>query len=116
MPFALVIMDRYVEKYLTNNNIERYSPDYMIMGYDTQPIAQKDIIAALYRFDYTARPQVIKKEWNGEYYRIIEYFENNKGIVRLLNTSYNLHGYPLVSDVDGALWVFDNSGLEYICN
>lgn len=113
MPFAPVILDRYVDEYLADYG-DKYSADYMIMAYDTKPVAQKEIIAALHRFDYTARPQVIKKDWNQEYYEIIENFEKNKGIGGLLNTSYNLHGYPLVSDVDDALWVFDNSDLEYM--
>jgi carbamoyltransferase len=32
----------------------------------------------------------------------------------LLNTSLNIHGYPLVGTLDQALFTFENSGLEYL--
>jgi len=32
----------------------------------------------------------------------------------VLNTSFNLHGYPIVGTPDLALWTFKNSGLEYL--
>jgi len=32
----------------------------------------------------------------------------------LLNTSFNLHGYPVVCGPEEALWVFANSGLRYL--
>ncbi len=32
----------------------------------------------------------------------------------LLNTSFNLHGYPIVRTPDEALHVFRQSGLEYL--
>jgi carbamoyltransferase len=36
------------------------------------------------------------------------------GIGSLLNTSYNLHGLPVVNDIDDAVHVFENSGLKYL--
>ena len=32
----------------------------------------------------------------------------------ILNTSFNLHGLPLVYNPNDALYVFDNSGLSYL--
>ena len=36
------------------------------------------------------------------------------GIEVLLNTSFNLHGYPIVQDYKDAIHVLLNSGLNYL--
>jgi carbamoyltransferase len=41
-------------------------------------------------------------------------FERLTGIGGVLNTSFNLHGYPIVSRPEDAFDVFDRSGLSYL--
>jgi carbamoyltransferase len=47
-------------------------------------------------------------------YAILDEFEQLTGRAVVLNTSFNLHGYPLVNDSEDALFVFKNSGLEFM--
>lgn len=46
--------------------------------------------------------------------RILETYEDETGRGGMLNTSFNLHGYPIVHGPKEALWTFANSGLRYL--
>jgi carbamoyltransferase len=111
MPFAPSILVERRSEYLINpKNIE--SP-YMIMSFDsTEKIDQ--IFAASHPYDKTVRPQVVNKDWNPEYYNILQEFERLAGRGAILNTSFNLHGYPIVCSPQDALQVFSDSGLEFM--
>jgi carbamoyltransferase len=47
-------------------------------------------------------------------YDILSAFERRTGGGIVLNTSFNLHGYPIVRTPDEALAVLRDSGLEYL--
>ena len=112
MPFAPVVLAESQDNYLCRTKPIR-SP-YMMFAFDTQPSRRSDIIAAVHQADGTARPQVIEKEYNPAYHHILLRFEKSTGRGALLNTSFNLHGYPIALGPREALWVFKNSGLEYL--
>jgi carbamoyltransferase len=111
MPFAPVILKEREGDYIVNP--KNIPAPYMILTFDTTG-ARERIIAAIHQADLTTRPQVIEREWNPEYYDIIKHFERETGIGGLLNTSFNLHGFPIVHGPKEALWTFNNSGLEYL--
>lgn len=111
MPFAPVILAERQEDYLRRTKPIR-SP-YMMFAFETRPSRRPEMIAAVHQADGTARPQVIEQEYNPSYYEIIRKFEKKTGRGALLNTSYNLHGYPIALGPREALWVFNNSGLQY---
>src|SRR3989338_2211955 len=74
-----------------------------------------DFAAATHPYDETTRTQVLLQEWDQTYYQIIEHFEQKSGKRGgVLNTSFNLHGYPIVSSPKDALEVFFKSGLQYL--
>lgn len=113
MPFAPVILKRRQYDYLINP--KGHGADYMVMGFDTTPLARKDLLAAIHQADLTARPQVLAPGWNPGYGRILESFEEETGgSGGLLNTSFNLHGEPNVHGPAEALRTFLNSGLRYM--
>lgn len=111
MPFAPVIMDNREEDYIENP--KQIAAPYMILSFDTTE-KRDDIIGAVHQADNTARPQIIEESWNAEYFHILKSFEKETGFGGLMNTSFNLHGYPIVNDAQDALWVFENSGLKYL--
>lgn len=114
MPFAPSMLDTAAERYLEDYNAERYLPRYMIATYKTKPLFQKECRASMHQGDKTARPQVVTADISPSYYKIIKEFENMTGIGTVLNTSLNIHGYPLVGTLDQALFTFENSGLKYL--
>ncbi|MFC1862147.1 carbamoyltransferase C-terminal domain-containing protein, partial [Chloroflexota bacterium] len=111
MPFAPVIMKERENDYIVNQ--KGVSAPYMILSFDTTE-RRKELIAAVHQADLTARPQVLERDWNPEFYTILEEFEKRTGKGVLLNTSFNLHGYPMVYGPKEALWVFENSDLRYL--
>jgi carbamoyltransferase len=111
MPFAPVILKEREEDYLVNP--KKIPAPYMILSFDTKD-KRNDIIGAIHQADHTARPQVIERDWNEEYYDILKFFETKTGLGGIMNTSFNLHGYPIVNDAKDALWVFENSDLKYL--
>jgi carbamoyltransferase len=111
MPFAPSILEERAPDYLVNP--KRIKAPYMILSFDTTE-RRNDIRAALHPFDSTARPQEVSFAWNPEYHALLKEFERLTGIGGVLNTSFNLHGYPIVSRPEDALEVLDRSGLTHL--
>ncbi len=112
MPFAPTILKEDAPKYIMNNkNID--APDMMIT-FDTKPAHRKDITAAIHPFDYTTRPQIMTKQTNPDYYKLISYFKQLTGRGAILNTSFNLHGEPNVCSPEDAISTLQRSGLKYL--
>jgi carbamoyltransferase len=107
MPFAPTILQERMHEYLLK---PRDAP-YMILAFDTTE-KRDDLIAGLHPFDCTCRPQTLNRTWNQGYRKVLEAFQEHKGYGGLLNTSFNIHGYPIVCTPEQALWTLDNSGLD----
>ena len=114
MPFAPSVLDSYADKYLKDYNTEKNIPYFMISAYDSTDEFQKNCRAAMHQGDKTARPQVVTKDTNKDYHKLLSYFEELTGIGAVMNTSYNLHGYPLAGTPEQAIFTFENSGLKYL--
>jgi carbamoyltransferase len=113
MPFASSVlaesMDDYVEW-----DAKKNSPYYMIMTYDTKPLAHIKMAGGIHPYDKTVRPQYVKQEHNLDYWRLINRFKELTGIGGILNTSLNLHGLPLVHAPEDAFKVLEKSGLRHL--
>ena len=112
MPFAPIILDKVSKKYIENpKNLE--SP-FMTIGFKTTQEGYKNMIAASHIADKSARPQILKKRDNLKLYNLINKFYKKTGCGALLNTSFNLHGYPIVNTPKDAFHVFKNSDLDIL--
>ena len=112
MPFTPSILEERANDYVMNPK-KLYTP-YMIITFDSTTLARKELKAALHPYDFTARPQFVRKSWNPRYHKILKEFEKLTGIGGVLNTSFNLHGYPIVLGPAEALHAFRKSGLEFL--
>ena len=111
MPFAPVMMKERASEYIINP--KNVASPYMMLSFDTTD-KRGEFIAGVHQADLTARAQILEEEWNVGYYRILKEYETLTGRGVLLNTSFNLHGYPVVYGPEEALWVFENSELEHL--
>lgn len=112
MPFAPSMIAEYSDDYIVNPK-GIHSP-YMMFAFDTYPEKSREILAAVHPRDKTARAQMVTREANPRYWSVIKHFYDLTGTSVVLNTSFNLHGYPLVMSPKDALSVFHNSGLKYL--
>ncbi|SON50967.1 carbamoyltransferase C-terminal domain-containing protein [Vibrio tapetis] len=112
MPFAATVLDTFSDKYLVND--KKFDARYMAVAMDTRKEYLNDIKAGTHPYDETIRPQILTKKQNSEYYELITAFSKLTGIGALFNTSYNLHGLPVVNDIEDAIHVFENSGLRHL--
>jgi carbamoyltransferase len=86
---------------------------YMMMAFDTTE-RYRDLIAAVHNADHTCRAQLLERGQNPGMEAILDRFEALTGRPVLLNTSFNLHGFPIVRTAEEALGVLRDSGLEYL--
>lgn len=114
MPFAPTVLDTWASRYLMDYRPERVKAPHMITAYRATPLGVEHLRAAMHQGDFTIRPQVLEREINPSYYRLLEAFERHTGVGGLMNTSFNLHGYPLVASPEQAFMTFEKSGLKHL--
>lgn len=112
MPFAASILEEDSKNYLYNP--KKIEAEFMILGFDTTKKGKDDLAAAVHPYDFTCRPQIVKKEVNPDYYKLIKLFRSLTGVGAVLNTSFNLHGEPIVCTPQDALNTFQRCGMEYL--
>ena len=91
--------------------MEKIKSPFMTMAFETTNYAHKKIPAAIHQADKTARAQILKKDENENLWKLIKLFYIKTKVPALLNTSFNLHGYPIVNSIFDAKKVFENSDL-----
>ena len=64
--------------------------------------------------DGTARPQLVKKEINPSFYKIIQEYKKIAKIPTLINTSFNMHEEPIVCSPFDAIRSFQQGNLDYL--
>jgi carbamoyltransferase len=112
MPFAPTILAERAGDYLFNP--KGLASPYMMLAMPTRAEARDLLTAAIHPHDGTARPQILERTWNPEYYAVIGEFERRTGIGAVLNTSFNLHGEPIVCSAADAVDTFERSGLPHL--
>lgn len=110
MPFAPAILDNYQKKYLKINNFKNHY--FMASGADVSEVGKKIMSAAIHPYDLSSRPQIVSKDKNMFFYRIIKSFGDFSGRYTLLNTSLNLHGLPIVNDYKDLIYILENSLID----
>jgi carbamoyltransferase len=108
MPFAPSILEERTDDYLVDGHPARY----MIEAFDTTDLARRELPAGLHPYDLSCRPQTVEENWNPSYRRILEEYQGLTGVGGVINTSFNLHGYPIVGSPRAALHTFMNSGID----
>lgn len=111
MPFAPAMLAERAGEYV--HNPRNVDAPYMIMAFETTE-ARRDFPAAIHPYDETARPQFVRSEHNPGFHRLLRLFAERTGRAVLLNTSFNLHGFPIVSSGEDALHVFENCDLRWL--
>lgn len=110
MPFTPSILEERADDYLVNP--KRIGAAYMTTAFDSTGMARDHLKAAIHPYDFTVRPQLVSPVTNKGYHALLTAFEKKTGMGGLLNTSLNLHGYPIARSAADAVHVLLNSGLD----
>ncbi len=110
MPFAPIALEKNAS-YLFNLDSE-LDGSFMTLCFDTTVDGKKELPAAIHPIDGSARSQILRKGVNPELEKILTEYERLTGQKALINTSFNLHGEPIVLNPEQALDTFVRSGLD----
>ena len=108
MPFAASVLDEDRERYIDGPSENAF---YMIEAFDTTDDGAETLVAGTHPFDRTIRPQIVN-ELNPGYRAILKAFKELTGVGGLLNTSFNLHGFPIVGTPEVAIETLQKSELD----
>jgi len=110
MPFAASVLDEEKHRYIRNPSDWAF---YMIEAFDTTPEGAESLVAGTHPFDRTIRPQLVN-DLNPAFRDLIRAFRARTGVGGVLNTSFNLHGYPIVGTPEIALDTLKKSELDVV--
>ena len=100
-PFCPSLLYEKADDYL----IKAHESPFMILTFHIKE-GKRDKVPAIVHVDGTARPQLVKKEINPRYWKLIKEFENITGESIILNTSFNIKGEPIVCTPEDAINYF----------
>ena len=110
MPFAPSVVND--KKYLVNP--KDVNMEYMMIATNFKNDFKNLFTGVSHPYDSSCRPNVVSENSNYYYYKLIKYYEELSSHSIILNTSFNLHGLPIVCEPSDAFHVLDNSGLKYL--
>ena len=94
-PFAPAILEEYAEEYF-DGPMNEHMQFTSWAKHDYAPVTH---------VDGTARVQIVKKDCESIFRKVIEEYHDRTGVPMLLNTSLNIRGRPMVNDkLDAQLW------------
>jgi carbamoyltransferase len=110
-PLAGTILLEYVHDWFDIATLKE-SP-FMSFAVDAKQQAIEKI-PSIVHVDNTCRIQTVTKEQNFNYYCLINEFYKKTGVPVLLNTSFNLAGFPIVETLEQAIHFCNISEFKYL--
>ena len=110
MPFAPSILDLDIDDYIEDN--KGIFPEFMTFAMPTKRKSLPHLLAAIHPVDKTCRPQVVTKKANPDFHNFLNRYKKYTGRSGVLQTSFNIHGEPIVNNAKDACDTFKRSGLQ----
>ncbi|MGI8906733.1 MAG: carbamoyltransferase C-terminal domain-containing protein [Candidatus Sumerlaeaceae bacterium] len=112
MPFCPTVLAERRHDYTVNP--KDIPARYMVNAFESTPLAFRELVCGLHPFDLTCRPQFISELENPGWYALVKAFEKRTGIGGVMNTSFNLHGEPIVGTPADAISTLVRSEIDYL--
>jgi carbamoyltransferase len=113
MPFAPSTLAEYAEQCFIGVEGAFDAARFMTITFNCTDW-MKENCPGVVHVDGTARPQLVRREDNLSFYRIIEEFHRLTGLPAIINTSFNMHEEPIVSTPLDAIRAFQSGHLDYL--
>ena len=107
-PFAPFCKKEDAPKYFDTYNYENLE----FMSY--APRVKVDTLPSITHVDGTARLQTVTEESHSHFYELLTEFGKLSETNVLLNTSFNIRGYPILSTIEDALYALENTEMDYV--
>lgn len=115
MPFAPAMLWEDANTMIeVPSSLQPQGSPYMMFGFDTKESMRDNIICGVHQADFTARAQTVTSEKYPALHAIITTFKEKTGIPCVLNTSFNLHGFPIVANSSQAIEVLLHSEIDVL--
>ena len=111
-PLAPSVLAEHVDKWFDRSKTKTISDEWMLFAYPVKE-DKKQYIPAVVHEDGTARIQVVHKNKNPKYHKLISEFYLKTEIPMVLNTSLNVQE-PIVCSPQDAIDTFKKSNLDYL--
>ncbi|MEM0154869.1 MAG: carbamoyltransferase C-terminal domain-containing protein [Methanothrix sp.] len=109
-PFAPSVLEEDLGRIVDFDN--KGYDRYMTMAYKVKDSA-KDVTRSVVNVDYSARPQAVGQE-NPNYRELLNNMRRLTGYGLVLNTSFNLHGMPIVMTPEDAIATMKATKTKYM--
>jgi carbamoyltransferase len=113
MPFAPVTLAEFADQCYEKLDGARYPAKFMTITVACTDWMKKHCPAVVH-VDGTARPQILDRQTNPAYYKIVDEYRKLTGLPSLINTSFNMHEEPIVCSPLDALRAFKAGHLDYL--
>ena len=110
-PFAPFCKKEEAYKYFESRNFDNL--EYMSYA----PMVKNEYrekLPSITHADNTARLQTVTEESHPQFYEILTHFGELSETNVLLNTSFNIRGYPILSTIEDALYALNNTEMDYV--
>lgn len=113
MPFAPATLQDYADECFEGLEGARDSARFMTITFNCTERMRAQSPGVVH-VDGTARPQILDPETAPDLYQIAKAYHELTGIPSLINTSFNMHGEPIVCTPEDALRSFQQGKLDYL--
>jgi carbamoyltransferase len=113
MPFAPATLAQHAGQCYARLMGAEDSARFMTITFDCTP-AMRAASPGVVHVDGTARPQLVDAETAPDFHAILSAYHRRTGVPSLINTSFNLHGEPIVCTPADAVRSFQQGNLDYL--
>ena len=110
-PFAPFCKKEDAPKYFESRNFDNL--EYMSYAPKVKD-EYVEKLPSITHIDNTARLQTVTEESHSEFYELLTEFGKISETNVLLNTSFNIRGYPILSSIEDALYALNNTQMDYV--
>jgi carbamoyltransferase len=113
MPFAPATLAEYAPHCYKGLKGAEDTARFMTITFHCTPRMKAESPGVVH-VDGTARPQIVDAQTAPDFYSILTAYHRMTGIPSLINTSFNMHGEPIVCTPEDALRSFRQGNLDYL--
>ena len=108
-PYAPVVLEEKAAEWFV---LDQPSPYMLIVARVRKE--KRPLVPAITHVDGTARVQTVAPGGNSRIRRVVEAFDRATGVPMVLNTSFNIHGEPIVCTPEDAYKCFMRTEMDYL--